>query len=52
MLVQKGATTRRGFTMGFFLFLHTTRFSMCIYITESKRIVIEGGMGVLPQNFF
>ena len=38
----------------FFLFLHTTSFSMCmcIYIIVSKRIVIEGGMGVLPQNFF
>ena len=25
---------------------------MCIYITESKRIVIEGGMGFFLQNFF
>ena len=38
----------------FFLFLHTTRFCMCmcIYIIVSKRIVIEGGIGVLPQNYF
>ena len=52
MLVQKGTRTRTGFSMGFFLFLHTTRFCMCIYIIVSKRIVIEGGIGVLPQNFF
>ena len=25
---------------------------MCIYIIVSKRIVIEGGIGVLPQNYF
>ena len=25
---------------------------MCIYIIVSKRIVIEGDMGVLPQKFF
>ena len=38
----------------FFYFLPTTRFCMCmcIYIIVSKRIVIEGGIGVLPQNYF
>ena len=37
----------------FLLFLHTTRFCMCmcIYIIVSKRIVIEGGIRVLPQNY-
>ena len=54
MLVQKGARTRTGFSMGFFFILHTARFCMCIciYIIVSKRIVIEGGIGVLPQNYF
>ena len=37
---------------GIFLFLPTTRFCMCMYIIVSKRIVIEGGMGVLPQTYF
>ena len=38
----------------FFLFLHTTRFCMCmcIYIIVSKRIVIEGGMGSSPRIIF
>ena len=42
------------FPWDFFLFLHTTRFCMCmcIYIIVSKRIVIEVGIGVLPQNYF
>ena len=42
------------FPWDFFLILHTTRFCMCmcIYIIVSKRIVVEGGMGVLPQNYF
>ena len=54
MLVQKGARTRTEVSMGFFLFLHTIRFCMCIciYVIVSKRIVIEGGIGVLPQNYF
>ena len=54
MLVQKGARTRTGFSMSFFLFLHTTRFcmSMCIYIIVSKRIVIEGGMDSSPRIIF
>ena len=42
------------FPWDFFLFLHTTRFCMCmcICIIVSKRIVIEGGFGILPNNYF
>ena len=52
MLVQKGARTRTGFSMGFFAHYQVMYVHVHIYIIVSKRIVIEGGFGVLPQNYF